>query len=274
MRTTYINSENAVYYVTILPDELAYSASVLIGVEDDEGTACGVLAAGEQKYGKTQEKIINLLYIYVHPDYRGLGAATEMLALLDEYGLKNGFTGIQAQYLASNETMNLWRFLNHNGFESDEEPSEYMYRLPFRAWEKMIVAAKIKVPDKLVWLKDFDSSQKQSFANYVKDGKRLPLEAYNKNLSLCAFDESNKLKAGALTVDCHNGDIDLREIFHIGENTKLFGKVIGELLEKIKTERGEEIYIRFIPVVDDKLLTALDVEGVEKSELLYQLKVF
>ena len=276
MEATYINLNNALFFLSILPEELIFSSTILIGAVDDEGTACGVLVAKEQKYGKKDEKIINLLFIYVHPDFREKGAATAMLNLLEQYGRSRECVGIHAKYLVTDDMMTLWSYLESNGFETDEEGfSDMLFRIPYALLEKLIPSRKIKIPEKIVRLKDINRDQKNNFLQYSKHKQLLPIGAYNDTLSTFAFDASENIKAGVLIIDSPSGDIDFREMLLIGNNPKILGVVLIDVLEKIKKERGEDVYIRIVSDVNsyEKMLSFLNLEGVEKTELVYQLKV-
>lgn len=276
MKATFINIDNAVFFLSILPEELIFSSTILIGAIDKEGTACGVLGAKEQKYGKMDKKMINLQFIYVHPDYRRQGAATAMLNLLEQYGRSRECAGIHAKYLVTDDMMSLWSYLESNGFETDEEGfSDMLFRIPYALLEKLIPSRKIKIPEKIVRLKDINRDQKNNFLQYSKHKQLLPIGAYNDTLSSFAFDASEKIKAGVLIIDSPSGDIDFREMLLIGNNPKILGVVLIDVLEKIKKERGEDVYIRIVSDVnsDEKMLNFLNFEDVEKTELVYQLKV-
>ena len=220
MKATLINRTNAVFFLPVIPEEIAHEATVLIGVQDDEETACGVLAASGQSYGKGEGNVLNLLFIYVHPDYQGQGAGTEMMNFLIRYAEEKGYAGIQAQYPSTREMMPLWRFLNNLGFETDpEEEVDAIYRIPYFLYERLLPGTKGKetradVSERADENSNYGSnkdSNENSNGNLKDDSKNSLKENSNEDLK---GDSKNSLKENS------NGDLngDLKK--HSNENMK------------------------------------------------------
>ena len=276
MKATMIGRENAVFYLPIVPEELAHEATVLIGVQDEEETACGVLAAAEQAYGETEGKILNLLYIYVHSDYRGRGAGTEMLSFLIHYAMEKGYEGIQTQYPSTTELMPLWRFLTDMGFETDEEEeADRICRIPLRLYETILPQKKTGVSEKTVFLSDLDRNLRNAFLVYSREHRLLPVSAYDPTISCAAFDGQD-LKAAVLFRKYANGDIEVRDMVLVGENRKLLENLLVDAFAKVKQEMGEDVHIRSLPSgeLTGKHADLLTKDEVEIIELTYQLMVF
>ncbi|MBQ7614028.1 MAG: GNAT family N-acetyltransferase [Butyrivibrio sp.] len=265
-----------------MPDVLVYEATVLIGAIDDDGAACGVLAASEQPYGDNGEKVMNLLYLYVHPDYRSKGAGTKMLSLLTEYAQDKDFTGIQTQYPASGERMTLWTFLANKGFGAvTDEADETQYRFPLLCLKDKLVSKTIKTREKLVFLEDMSKTQWSMLRHYVdkmqkKDSGFLLLlrKAYSQKYTCVAFDKEEVSGCVMVTIS-GNGDIELKKIFCDGENTRLLARMLSEVGKRISADQGDEAIISFIPTPTSKSITALLLkEGVERNDLAYQMISF
>ena len=117
MKATIIDQTNRPYFEAAIPEELKRS-DILIGAIE-EGRAIGVLCCdlvGEEAL------LFHLRYLYVAEEYRGLGAGTGMMRLLQTLILHKGAAPIvYFECLIENGDDRLPRFFEPLGFFSDRE---------------------------------------------------------------------------------------------------------------------------------------------------------
>ncbi|MCR4589312.1 MAG: GNAT family N-acetyltransferase [Lachnospiraceae bacterium] len=279
MKATFINVKNAEYYLPVLPEDMIYRATILIGAEDDEGTACGILAACEQPFGNDAESVINLLFIYVHSEYRNMGAGTAMISLLTERAIKSGMAGIQVQFQAEGERMTLWNFLKNKGFNTVRgEMDETDYKIPFRLISERLANRSFKVSENVVFLEDVNRIQWNRFQMYMNDCRKadikgsftlLPRNSYSQRYSCLAFNKE-EVDACGLVTECGTGNIEFRNFYLAGKKRKILGKMLKEIAERIEKDRGMDVMIRVIPgATAEKVNAILSDNGVTSTDLAY-----
>ena len=109
MKGTLVIDDNLEFFLPILDKEKDQidKEDLIIGVIDEEsGTACGVLRAVVQEKGE-----LYIRYIYVHEDFRNKGAGKELVSFLIDVAEVADADQIRCFYIRNEETRYLYDIL-------------------------------------------------------------------------------------------------------------------------------------------------------------------
>lgn len=120
MKGTLVTLDNLEFFLPILDKTKKQidSADIIIGViDDDTGTACGVLRAVAQS-----DNNLAIRYIYVDEAFRQRGAGGELIRFLAYISAELSVKNIRCFYVRNSENRYLYNILDNSGFadESDE----------------------------------------------------------------------------------------------------------------------------------------------------------
>ncbi|MCR5402994.1 MAG: GNAT family N-acetyltransferase [Butyrivibrio sp.] len=119
MTGTLVTMDNLEFFLPILDiaKEQIDPADIIIGVIDDEsGTACGVLRAVAQK-----DNILAVRYIYVDTAFRQQGAGKELIRFLQDISTELSVKSIRCFYVRNEENRYLYNILDSAGFVDESK---------------------------------------------------------------------------------------------------------------------------------------------------------
>ncbi len=280
MEATFVTEKNQELFEPALPEGLKDRAGLIIGAIDDEETACGVAAFEETDMPDGSGKVINLLYIYVDPEYREMGAGMRMVSLAIQYARNYSFGAIQAQIPRTPEYLPVFRLLEDAGFTQDEEEDQVLWRVPLKYFEEPFFKKEVEAKEKIFFLEDLDSKRWESVIRMAqeklgKTGARMfdirTRAAYSEELSCVAFDKGDPV-GGVLVEKAPDGDIVIEMAVLLENNVKLFFKMMKEVCIRLKDREGEDAVLQFIPAYEtEELLVNNSVrEHGARTYLAYQ----
>lgn len=229
MKGTLVTDDNLEFFLPILDKERNQidKEDLIIGVIDDEsGTACGVLRAAVQEKSE-----LYIRYIYVHEDFRNKGAGKELVSFLIEVADAADANGIRCFYLRNEETRDLYSIFDGAGFaDLSDELDEYLVRMSDFDLDALKGQTKAV---KTFRLSLIPSSQRKALKLQMNSN-------YDEKLSLIATDKSGN--KGVLLVS-------------------EFGDYLE--LERLESEGPDQIHILYA-MIREALQGALDTEGRDR----------
>lgn len=285
MKATFITEENADMFIPSIPKRILDHATLLIGAIADDQTACGFMAIEEPPYRLQTDKIMDLLYLYVAPEYRNMGAATEMFTLLIKYSFANEFIGIQTRYPRTVKLLHLFRFLTNVGFEQEEELDDIgLYRIPVNTFLESM-PQKITAPGtRLVFLSDLEQTDWIRFQEFMKNQIAqndpeaidvLPISDYIASLSCIGYENDEPVCCFLLTDEGDN-DWRLDGLYIKEKKLRILGYMLSEVCARMEETLSQDphIYIVESGKTETHMISDQMRQNGEKTNLLYQLMLF
>ena len=267
MYSTYITEDNFGYFAPIIPPDVQERADMLIGCLDDEDLACGVCGLMIDE----NVSFAKILWIYVSPESRRMGAADSMLHLVYEIAENLEVDHIEIEYFRTGETEVTYALFEGQGFlEADADECLHEYTAPIRSFkEKVPQTVKLSEGNKVVSLANTTANQWTVYDEFleqlVEDGEPFVVPPLSKEQYHPEF--SSVLLEGDKIVGCvmiaaeetAEGVIDVEYVRMEGGNVKNLLAVLSRSLYKMEKAYDEEKLLRMVAAGEDgeKLITGL-----------------
>ena len=241
MTGTLINESNSDYFLPVIPTDILVSSDMFIGVIDDEyGTACGVLAA-EASEGHT----LLIRYIYVAEEFRNKGAGEKLVMTFLEAAQEMEAEYILCTHSRGNESDGIEELLSRCGFVKDHEqtmpifgvyPKELTLKKKNEKAANIVILPLGKIDDKMWQIGGINWKNEKGPINGL-NALLYKKEKYDERLSFAAFDTKEDL-IGMLLVSKGEKAYEVEALSARGKDAP---HVLYALIEKAIAVSAKEI---------------------------------
>lgn len=210
MRITRITQANAEAFENLCPESISDDADLLLGAVADDDTGCACMAAD------ISGRVLNISWLYTHPDYRSNGAATALMESLMSLTDATLTDCIQIRYYDPDEAME--GFLMKYEFLTEED--EGLYRVPVAdiIYGSMMEEMMESIKGQKAGISPVTPEIKEELRTYLENRGYDPelTEGISPNISLIRRDKNRNITGCMLIAETDEENLDVVVFYNEG----------------------------------------------------------